>query len=185
MSGQVEPAPTIYTVGHSTRSLDEFLALLDGHGIRTLADVRTVPKSRRHPQFVREALAESLDRAGVRYVHLPQLGGLRRPRRASPNDGWRNESFRGYADYLATEEFQSGLARLLALAEGDRGGDVHRGGALALPPLAARRRATGPWGTGRAHRQPERQPAPFADSVRPGRRPAPQLSSRAKAVNVT
>ncbi len=117
MSGQVEPAPTIYTVGHSTRSLDEFLALLDGHGIRTLADVRTVPKSRRHPQFVREALAESLDRAGVRYVHLPELGGLRRPRRDSPNDGWRNESFRGYADYLATEEFQSGLARLLALAE--------------------------------------------------------------------
>src|SRR6266540_2042529 len=120
MSGQVEPAPTIYTVGHSTRALDEFIALRDGHGIRTLADVRTVPKSRRHPQFVREALAESLDRAEMRYVHLLELGGLRRPRRDSPNDGWRNESFRGYADYLATEEFERGLARLLALAEGGK-----------------------------------------------------------------
>ena len=107
---------TVYTVGHSTRSLDELLGLLRGHDVGIVADVRTVPKSRRHPQFGHEALADALGRAGLRYVHLPELGGLRRPRPDSPNGGWRNASFRGYADHLATDAFAHGLAELLALA---------------------------------------------------------------------
>ena len=107
------------TVGHSTRPLETFLDVLRAHEIQIVADVRTVPKSRRHPQFGSEALADALAQAGLRYVHLPELGGLRRPRPDSPNGAWRNISFRGYADYLATEPFGRGLAELLALA--DRG----------------------------------------------------------------
>jgi uncharacterized protein (DUF488 family) len=109
--------PTIFTIGHSTRSLDELLGLLRGHDVGIVADVRTVPKSRRHPQFGREALADALGRAELRYLHLPDLGGLRRPRPDSPNAGWRNASFRGYADHLATEEFARGLAELLSLTD--------------------------------------------------------------------
>src|SRR5215831_14250130 len=94
--------PSLWTVGHSTRALDELVALLRAHEVDTVVDVRTVPRSRRHPQFEKTALVESLPRAAIRYVHMPGLGGLRKPGRDSPNTGWRNEGFRGYADYMQT-----------------------------------------------------------------------------------
>jgi uncharacterized protein (DUF488 family) len=107
---------TIFTIGHSTRTLDELVALLTQNGVVQLADVRTVPKSRRHPQFVREALAESLPRAGIAYRHIPGLGGLRKPRADSINTAWRNEGFRGYADYMQTPAFGQALDDLLEWA---------------------------------------------------------------------
>jgi uncharacterized protein (DUF488 family) len=110
------PTGTIFTVGHSTLPIERFLALLAAYGIEQLADVRTVPRSRRNPQFGAEALRESLEAAGIAYVPLGELGGLRKPRPDSPNSGWRNESFRGYADYMQTGEFASGLERLVELA---------------------------------------------------------------------
>jgi uncharacterized protein (DUF488 family) len=106
----------VFTIGHSVRPLDEFLKLLHAHGVRGLADVRTVPRSRRHPHFSGEALARSLPDAGIVYRHFPGLGGLRKPRRDSPNGGWRNEGFRGYADHMATREFTSALEDLIAFA---------------------------------------------------------------------
>jgi uncharacterized protein (DUF488 family) len=87
----------VLTVGHSTRPIDDFIALLKAHGVERVVDVRTVPKSRRNPQFGQDALPGSLAAAGIEYTHMPALGGLRRPRPDSPNTGWRNESFRGYA----------------------------------------------------------------------------------------
>lgn len=107
---------TIYTVGHSVRPLDEFVGLLQAHGITGLADVRTVPRSRRHPHFSREALERSLPEAGIAYRHFAALGGLRKPRRDSTNGGWRHQSFRGYADHMQTPEFQAALGDLLAFA---------------------------------------------------------------------
>jgi uncharacterized protein (DUF488 family) len=102
----------LWSVGHSSRSLDELLSLLRAHGIATVADVRTVPKSRRHPHFHTDALAETLPELGFGYTHLPRLGGFRRPRADSPNDAWENASFRGYADYAMTAEFAAGLGEL-------------------------------------------------------------------------
>ncbi len=107
---------TIYTVGHSTRSSEEFLQLLQAHGVLQLVDVRTVPRSRRNPQFNQDTLPATLAEAGITYAHLPELGGLRKPRPDSINDAWENASFRGYADYMQTPEFAAGLARLLELA---------------------------------------------------------------------
>lgn len=107
---------TIYTIGHSTRSFEEFLHLLQAHGVQQVVDVRTVPRSRRNPQFNRETLPETLAEAGIAYVHLPELGGLRKPLPDSINDAWENDSFRGYADYMQTPEFTAGLEHLLALA---------------------------------------------------------------------
>ncbi len=112
----VWPAGTVFTVGHSTLPIERFLSLLAAYGIEQLADVRTVPRSRRNPQFNADALRESLKAAGISYVPLAELGGLRKPRPDSPNSGWRNASFRGYADYMQTEEFGAGLARLVELA---------------------------------------------------------------------
>lgn len=106
----------IFTVGHSTRSLDELIALLLEHEVELLADVRTAPGSRRMPHFSKAVMAEELPRRGVGYVHLPELGGLRPPRPDSPNTGWQNDSFRGYADYMATAEWRAGLERLIGLA---------------------------------------------------------------------
>ena len=103
----------LFTIGHSTRSLDELVDLLREHDVTLLADVRTAPGSRRMPHFTRAALAADLPARGVEYVHLPELGGLRRPRRDSPNAGWRNESFRGYADHMADPDFVAGVDRLL------------------------------------------------------------------------
>lgn len=106
----------IWTIGHSTRTIDEFISLLNANHIKLLADVRSLPGSKRYPQFNKEALADSLGKAGTRYEHFPELGGRRKPRGDSPNTAWRNKSFRGYADYMETEEFQKGVRRLLDLA---------------------------------------------------------------------
>ena len=106
----------VYTVGHSTRPIDAFIALLAAHGVAALADVRTVPKSRHNPQFAREALAASLANANIAYRPFPGLGGFRRPGPDSPNAGWRNTSFRGYADYMQTAEFRGHLDALVDVA---------------------------------------------------------------------
>lgn len=111
---------TIYTIGHSTRSIEQFLDLLKAHGIEELVDVRTIPQSRHNPQFGQEELAASLKQAGINYVHFGKLGGLRHSRQDSVNLGWQNSSFRGYADYMATPEFQDGLDELKAIAEKKR-----------------------------------------------------------------
>lgn len=108
---------TIYTIGHSTRTIEQFLELLNAHGIQQIVDVRTVPKSRHNPQFGKEALAASLEQAGIVYTHLEKLGGLRHTSKDSVNLGWQNASFRGFADYMASPEFQAGLDELKALAE--------------------------------------------------------------------
>jgi 3-methyladenine DNA glycosylase/8-oxoguanine DNA glycosylase len=105
----------IYTIGHSTRTLDELVALLRTFGVALLADIRTIPRSRHNPQFNADSLRASLRRRRLRYAHVPRLGGLRRAGAASPNAGWRNASFRGFADYMMTEEFEGGLAELRAL----------------------------------------------------------------------
>jgi uncharacterized protein (DUF488 family) len=106
----------VLAVGHSTRTQEELVEMLRANGVAALADVRTIPRSRHNPQFAAEALAPALERAGIRYVHLPRLGGLRRPRRDSSNLAWRNESFRGYADHMQTPDFEAGLAELRGLA---------------------------------------------------------------------
>ena len=107
----------VKTIGHSTRTIEEFIDLLRAHGISQLADIRTVPGSRHNPQFNREELSASLAQAGIAYRHLPGLGGLRHPRPDSRNTGWRNASFRGYADYMQTPQFEESLQELIALAE--------------------------------------------------------------------
>ncbi|HET7755193.1 MAG TPA: DUF488 domain-containing protein [Anaeromyxobacteraceae bacterium] len=104
-------------IGHSTRPVEELISLLRAHGVRVLADIRTIPRSRHNPQFEASALAPALAAAGIRYVHLPRLGGLRRARADSPNGAWRNASFRGYADHMLTPEFAEGLDELRALAK--------------------------------------------------------------------
>jgi uncharacterized protein (DUF488 family) len=108
---------TIFTIGHSTRPIEEFLDLLRAHGIKQVIDIRTIPKSRRNPQYSLDALAASLAAAEIGYLHLKELGGLRHPRRDSINQGWRNASFRGYADYMQMPEFSAGLDRAIALAK--------------------------------------------------------------------
>ena len=113
-------APSILTIGHSTRSIDEFIELLRQNGIERLVDIRTIPRSRHNPQFNSEALTKSVADKGISYVHLKELGGLRHPRPDSINTGWRNASFRGYADYMQTAEFEEGLRRLLQSCEGKR-----------------------------------------------------------------
>jgi uncharacterized protein (DUF488 family) len=114
------PAPpvAVLTVGHSTRPLETFIELLKAHGVKGLVDVRTVPRSRHNPQFNKGSLPESLAAVGIKYVHMPGLGGLRHPLRDSPNTGWRNSGFRGFADYMQTPEFRKNLAELLHLAQG-------------------------------------------------------------------
>jgi len=108
---------TLYTIGHSTRSIDEFIDLLNNHGVSLLVDIRTVPRSRHNPQFNKDALPGSLSAAGIEYRHFPELGGLRKARGDSINTGWRNASFRGYADYMQTPEFEEGLKQLISMAE--------------------------------------------------------------------
>ncbi len=106
----------IFTVGHSTHSLDELVGLLHGAGVARLVDVRAVPRSRRHPHFASDQLERSLPERGLDYVHQRELGGFRRPRKGSPNGGWRVSAFQGYADYMETDEFRAALARLEAAA---------------------------------------------------------------------
>ena len=110
----------VLTVGHSTRAQDDFIALLQEHAVKQLVDVRTIPRSRHNPQFNRDRIASALQRAGIRYVHMKALGGLRHPRPDSLNTGWRNASFRGYADYMQTREFADGLRRLMKMAKTKR-----------------------------------------------------------------
>jgi uncharacterized protein (DUF488 family) len=105
---------TIWTIGHSTRPIEEFLNLLKAHEIQRLVDVRTVPRSRHNPQFNADTLAESMKHAGLDYLRMPALGGLRNALKDSINDGWRNASFRGYADYMQTENFHRAIEELLA-----------------------------------------------------------------------
>jgi uncharacterized protein (DUF488 family) len=107
---------TILTLGHSTHSLDELVALLRRHEIEALVDVRSVPRSRRMPHFAKESLEECLPRRGIEYTHAKELGGFRRPAPGSSNAGWQVEGFRGYADYMRTLEFEKALERLEALA---------------------------------------------------------------------
>jgi len=108
--------PTLYTIGHSTRPIEELVGLLHQHGIATVVDVRTVPRSRHNPQFEQHNLRGSLEDAGIAYSHMPALGGLRRAAKDSVNVGWRNESFRGYADYMQTEAFAAAVEDLIAIA---------------------------------------------------------------------
>jgi uncharacterized protein (DUF488 family) len=111
---------TVWTIGHSTRTVEEFIDVLAAHEIEAVADVRRFPGSRRLPQFGAEALSSSLRAAGVSYRWIEALGGRRRPDPASPNDAWENEAFRGYADHTETEEFAEGLFELLMIANGLR-----------------------------------------------------------------
>lgn len=108
---------TIFTIGHSTRPIDEFISILKALDIKLVADVRTIPKSRHNPQFNSDELAKSLKNSGLDYVHIAGLGGLRHPKKDSPNTAWKNDSFRGFADYMQTEDFEKGLAELLERAE--------------------------------------------------------------------
>jgi len=114
------PQPLVFTVGHSTRLLEQFIALLKGHSVATLIDVRTVPRSRRNPQFNRDTLPDALAQAGIGYVHSAGLGGFRRSGPESPNMGWRNASFRGYADYMQSDEFARHLEPLMQRARQER-----------------------------------------------------------------
>lgn len=110
----------IYTIGHSTRSLEDFQKLLEYYRIESLIDVRTVPKSRRVPHFNAEALTRTLSESGTEYYAMKRLGGLRKPEGDSPNQGWRNLSFRGFADYMQTEDFRRGLTEVIDLAHKKR-----------------------------------------------------------------
>lgn len=107
---------TIYTIGHSTRELSEFVKILKHYDIGLLVDVRSVPRSRHTPQFNLDNLATELPKSGIAYLHLEKLGGLRHSRKDSTNQGWRNTSFRGYADYMQTAEFAAGIDELIGLA---------------------------------------------------------------------
>jgi uncharacterized protein (DUF488 family) len=109
--------PTIYTLGHSTRTIDELIDLLRLYSIGQVVDIRTVPRSRTNPQFNREELQRVLPEAGIDYVHEKGLGGLRKPLKDSPNTGWTNDSFRGFADYMQTPGFADALARLMGIAQ--------------------------------------------------------------------
>jgi uncharacterized protein (DUF488 family) len=106
----------IWTIGHSTRTIDEFISLLTENEIKLLADVRAWPSSKRYPQFNKDTLAESLNAHGIGYEHFPELGGKRKSKSDSRNTAWRNASFRGYADYMETDQFQRGIKRLLEVA---------------------------------------------------------------------
>lgn len=108
--------PLLFTVGHSTRSLSDFMALIAAYGVNQIVDVRSIAKSRHNPQFNENELKKALKEKGVRYKHVTKLGGLRRPEKNSQNLGWRNLSFRGFADYMGTQEFSDGLDELMHLA---------------------------------------------------------------------
>ena len=126
----------IYTIGHSTRTLDGFVAVLKAHGVTELADIRSMPASRRHPHFNGRALARSLGACGIVYRHFPGLGGMRSPRRDSSNTAWRGAAFRGYADYMQTAEFARAVEELLEWA-GESAGGVEAGGEARRVPRVA------------------------------------------------
>ncbi len=107
---------TIFTIGHSTHPIEEFVEILNTHGIEFVVDVRTIPKSRHNPQFNSDTLAASLHDRAIGYEHMPGLGGLRHAKKDSVNTAWENASFRGFADYMQTEEFEAGLMQLIDIA---------------------------------------------------------------------
>jgi uncharacterized protein (DUF488 family) len=119
MKGRGPEPPRVFALGHSTRPIDKFVLMLRAHSIATLVDIRTVPRSRHNPQFDVDALSAALGEAGICYVQMKDLGGLRRPLKGSlTNAGWVNDSFRGYADYMQTERFEAALEKLVELARG-------------------------------------------------------------------
>jgi uncharacterized protein (DUF488 family) len=110
----------IYAIGHSTRTIDDFIEILAAHSISLLVDIRTIPKSRHNPQFNEDALQRSLEKRSITYVHFQELGGLRKPTKDSVNTGWRNASFRGFADYMQTRKFASAIRKLMQLGRQGR-----------------------------------------------------------------
>jgi len=112
--------PVVLTIGHSTRTLPAFIKLLGAHNVKCLVDVRTVPRSRHNPQYNKETLPAELRKAAIKYRHLPGLGGLRHARKGSKNMAWRNASFRGFADYMQTPEFEESLGKLIELGAKQR-----------------------------------------------------------------
>ena len=158
--------PVIYTVGHSTRRLEEFLRLLSAHGVEGVVDVRRYPASRRHPHFAREALAGALAAAAIAYRHEPDLGGRRAPRGDSANVGWKDAGFRGYADHMATTAFRAALERLIEFAEARPTAILC---AEAVPSRCHRQhrgRADGPGRRSAAHRRPRESEAPSPVAAR-------------------
>ena len=114
------PEGSVFTVGHSTMPIERFIALLQTYGVKRLVDIRSIPRSRHNPQFDGASLADSLTARRIEYAHIQALGGLRRPHKDSPNTGWRNESFRGYADYMQGEEFEGALETLIRMSRQER-----------------------------------------------------------------
>ena len=114
------PTSRVWTIGHSTRTADEFVSLLRSHEIDRLGDIRTIPQSRRHPHFGRDALSARLAGESIQYRHFKDLGGLRKPRADSANGAWKNQAFRGYADHMQTPEFAAAVDELLAFGDGGR-----------------------------------------------------------------
>lgn len=108
--------PTVYTIGHSTRPIEQFIELLRAHEVCQLVDIRTIPRSRHNPQYEQDALRSAVESAQISYLHLKSLGGLRGSHKDSGNTGWRNKSFRNYADYMQTDDFRRGLTELMELA---------------------------------------------------------------------
>jgi uncharacterized protein (DUF488 family) len=116
----LKPTPNVWTIGHSTRTIEEFIRLLQANAVARVVDVRTVPRSRHNPQFNRDSLPAALKAEGIGYTHMAELGGLRHTTKDSINMGWRNASFRGYADYMQTPQFRKALDELLSLTQQDR-----------------------------------------------------------------
>jgi uncharacterized protein (DUF488 family) len=114
------PETVVLTIGHSTRTLEEFVQLIEVYGLTLVVDVRAVPRSRHNPQFNKETLPTILKHYGVRYIHMPEIGGLRHPKHESVNTAWKNSGFRGYADYMQTQEFTDSLLKIVALARENR-----------------------------------------------------------------
>jgi uncharacterized protein (DUF488 family) len=106
----------VFTIGHSTRTIEEFVELIKTYAVNLVVDVRTVPRSRHNPQFNKETLPNTLKPEGIKYIHMPEIGGLRRPKHDSVNLAWKNMGFRGYADYMQTKEFTDSLLKIIALA---------------------------------------------------------------------
>ena len=120
-TGMTKTSPAVaFTIGHSTRRLEDLIELLRAHSVATLIDVRTMPRSRHNPQFNADSLAAALEEAGIGYEHAPDLGGFRRPKVDSPNSAWRNTSFRGYADYMQTDQFAAALQALVGMSHQGR-----------------------------------------------------------------
>jgi len=172
------PEGAIFTLGHSTLPIERFMAVLQIYGIERLADIRTIPRSRHNPQFNNTALAKSLTAQHLEYVHIPALGGLRHARKDSPNTGWRNGSFRGYADYMQTEEFQGALEALIRMSRGKRVAIMcGRSGAMAMPSFAGGRRALCARRASRRNFIGNQLPNAHAYALRAGRRSENHLSS--------